>query len=259
MRATVLALIIRNIQKRFILSVNTKRGVGFLWLFIEPMLHIALWGGVRLFYNVSSTGLPEPIFILLGVMPFLMTKYTISNSVSLFKSNRQLFIFRQILPFDLAVASICSEFLILVIITIFLLVVCYALNIPFYLHDPIKAMTFIGLYICCLFSLTLLFAMLGVFIAIFQKLNIVFMRGMFFISGIFYPVESIPEDFRVYFLLNPLFQTVQALRESMMKVGSYTPYADLPYMLKFSVIFIFISVALYTSFRPRLIMKINEI
>lgn len=74
---------------------------------------------------------------------------------------------------------------------------------------------------------------LGALIPLFPSLQIlvqtVYLRPLFFLSGVFFTVDMIPEEARPYATLNPLLQIIEFIRSSYF-VSYDTIYVDYKYL-----------------------------
>ena len=74
------------------------------------------------------------------------------------------------------------------------------------------------------------------------------MRPMFFLSGVLFTIEMIPETIRPYILLNPVLQLVEIFR------SAYSPdyesnYINYPYLLVVILLAIFFGLLLQRALR----------
>lgn len=259
MFSAIRALIIREINKKFIISVNTKRSIGFLWLFGEPLLHVLLWGGIRMFYNVeTSYGLDPHVFVLLGVLPFIFTRGILSSSAKCIKSNKGLLAFRQIVPIDIMVAVWLSQILIIVCVAIFLFGLCCWFDISIKVYDPFSVVAFLFLFLLFMLGINLILAVLGFFFTLFNNFVMFLQRALYFFSGVFFPADSIPYQVRPYFLANPLFQTVEGLREGFAPIHGGYLYCSLNYMATVSILTFAVGLGMYFCLRKQIMIKIEE-
>lgn len=259
MFSAIRALIIREINKKFIISVNTKRSMGVIWLFWEPLLHVLMWGGIRMFYHVeTSYGLDPHVFVLLGVVPFIFTRGILSSSAKCIQSNKGLLSFRQIVPIDIIISIWMSQILIIINVTIFLFSLCYWLDVPFKIYDPFTVLSFLACFFIFMLGVNIILSVLGFFFTLFNNFVMFLQRALYFFSGVFFPAESIPYTVRPYFLANPLFQTVEALREGFAPLHEGYLYCDLTYMVTISLLTFFVGLGMYFFLRKQIMMKIEE-
>jgi capsular polysaccharide transport system permease protein len=253
MQTSILALITRNIQKRFITSAHTDRSIGFLWIFIEPMLHVALWTCIRWFQGTSEyNGMPLPLFILLGAIPWLFTRHVIMGSISIIKSEKGLFIFRQIKPIDLYIARLLSELAVETMVFIIFLFLFTWFGVEWETKHLLFWFANIVSYFIFITGCGLITAVLGFFFGFVNFILKFLMRALYLLSGIFFSAQMIPLSLRKYFLLNPVFQIVEISRECFYKQQIHDQFVDPVYLFKCAIVAITLGFAIYISCRDRI-------
>ena len=137
MYSSVFALTVREIQNKFIKSVNTNRSLGFYWIILEPLLHIGIWISIRMFIGKLSfaSTLSLPVFILLGAMPFFLFRNIVSSSKKAIKANKSYFLFRQIKPLDPFIAKLASELFVNIFVFIVILIILTWFNVPWHIYN----------------------------------------------------------------------------------------------------------------------------
>lgn len=214
MKSSVYALIIRNLQQRFTMNASNKRIFDLLGIFLEPGVHVLVWTMIRVFRNQEIyNNLSLATFILLGTIPWLFT-YNIFNSCSIIiAENRGLFFFRQIKPLDPVFALLITELGIMGLVFCSTLLVFSLLGIGWQIQDPLRWLTAVALYVLFIAGLGLFIAVSAFFIKYVKKTVKTFMRIMYLFSGIFFSAQMLPEQYKIYFALNPMFQFITISRE----------------------------------------------
>ncbi|STX51383.1 Capsule polysaccharide export inner-membrane protein ctrC [Legionella busanensis] len=260
MYASVFALVIRDIQKKFIKTINTERSFGLLWVVLEPTAHIAIWMVLRIFLGGNSmlTVLPTPLFILLGVIPFLLFRNIISSSKGAIKGNKGFYLFRQVKPIDPIIAKLISEFMITVFIFLIMLAIlswfgtsCKVYNFSFLLFNTI-------IYLGFLLGVSIIIAILCFFFNFMISILGMINRLFYIFCGIFFSADMLPKSFRAIILYNPVFQFIELARESFRVPFSYIPYASSAYLIKSSVITLSIGIGLYLALYQKIMIEIEQ-
>jgi capsular polysaccharide transport system permease protein len=130
-----------------------------------------------------------------------------------FESNRGLFNYRQVKPFDALVARALVEALVYLFVFIIFIIAGDALGFDAAIGDYMGLSLILILLLCFSFSCGLLCAVIGTFAETFIKVVEMIMRPLFFCSGIFFSAAIIPENYRWYFFLNPLLHFLELVRE----------------------------------------------
>lgn len=259
MTASVSCLVIRDIQKKFISSQRTIRSMGFLWIFFQPMLHVALWVIIRAVMGIKgSGGLPMPIFILLGAIPFLLTLTIISQSTTRILAERGLYMFRQIKPVDVVIALVVSEFMIIMVTYVLMLAILWWFGIHWQLCRPLLFFEALFCFFLFLMGATMIFSVLGFFFVLVRRLIIVVTRMLYIFSGVFFPASLIPEAARPIFMANPLFQFIEISRESFSTVLPHVMFSDLTYLWKCGLTSLFLGLMAQVAFRQKIMVEIEQ-
>ena len=98
------ALLLRELLTRF-----GRRNIGFLWLFIEPMLFTAGVLGIWTLYHPQRTPFPLTAFCISGYGTVLLWRNTIGRCGNAVEPNRALMHHRNVRVIDLFLARIILE------------------------------------------------------------------------------------------------------------------------------------------------------
>jgi len=88
-----------------------------------------------------------------------------------------------------------------------------------------------------------------------DKLINLAMMPLYMISGVIFPITSVPQPYRDWLLFNPLAHGVEASRLGMSSYYHAFPELDLGYLYKFALASIFLGLALHNRFERKLVMK----
>ena len=133
-----------------------------------------------------------------------------------------LFSYRQVKPFDAIVVRATLELLVIISVMIF----TTWLGIWVFNYECLPKNPLVVVFI--IFGLFLLSLGLGFFSAVIgvkypeaaQLINII-MRPLYFISGIFFPLEFMPKEYHIYLLWNPILHAVEQFRAAW--INGYPP------------------------------------
>ena len=223
-RDVIRALLIREMKTRF-----GRWRLGYAWVLLEPAIHILVLAAVfsfkgREFYQ----GIPTPLFMLGGIAPFLFFSHCFGKSLSAVQSNRGLFNYRQLRPFDAVLTRVLLEFVIY-IASLFTLMVGFAwfgTSVPFnsFLLLVVVNVLFLGF---CL-GLSLALCVLGERYPEAGKFVSFIQRPMYFMSGVFFSLEQLPEEYHIYVSWNPILHVIELTREGLF-ASYHGAFADLQY------------------------------
>src|SRR5262245_10435045 len=100
------ALMIREMMMRY-----GRNSLGFVWVFIEPML---LCVGVMVLWSLAREpfehGLPVVAFVFTGYMPLTLWRHITNKSVRLFRQNSNLLYHRHVTLLDVFLTGALLEF-----------------------------------------------------------------------------------------------------------------------------------------------------
>lgn len=262
MYASLFAIVVRDIQKKFIKTANTQRSIAFLRIVLEPMLHVFIWvmlhAVLRRSGTLSATSLSPVVFVLLGALPFLFFRDVFSSSISSIKSNKSFYVFRQIKPCDPIIAHVISSALISVLVMFVLLAGLKWFGVDWHVYD---LMRWVASFLCFgvfLLGCSFTVAVACFFINPFSMVMTVIMRIMYLFSGIFFSAASLPPTMREIMLFNPVFQFIELSRNCFMAPSSYIAYASLETLSLISLATLMFGLALYLTLREKIMRDIQQ-
>ena len=232
------AFILRETRTRF-----GRSKLGYFWAFFEPMAYIVSLIGT--FYVLNRT-IASPIdirlFFFTGIIPWLLFSRGVGMAAGAIDANRPLLDFPQVKVIDVVIARIILDFS-----TIFIVSIIYLLLFH-YLIYPVRIAS-VGLVIVGLMVSSLLgmgFGLIGSAIKLYfngyDNIQSIFMRVLFFTSGIFFFGSTLPAGIGDWLVFNPVLHLVEWVRDCFFydfRSDFYTPY----YPIVFSLVLIFIGLA----------------
>lgn len=247
-KSVIIALFLREVQTRF----GTKR-LGYVWAIVDPFTQIIVFSLIKTaVYDNSMPGIDYPVFLASGFLAYNFFKAVMLGSMSAFQANKALFNYKQVKPFDTIIARFILEFLIVsVAILIFIGVGLY-----FELDVAVKdfnmvLFTFLWLGIFA-FGIGVLFSVLAAFYETFTKIIGFITLPLFFLSGLLYTVDSLPQFARDIIIYNPVIHFIEMIH------GNYfmpldTQYVDYQYMIFWTLIPLFIGLYFYTKSEKKIL------
>jgi capsular polysaccharide transport system permease protein len=202
------ALILRETRTRFGSSY-----LGYLWAFIEPLVWITTFYGIFFFLNRTTPYDTNIVsFITTGLIPFLLFRQITISSINAIEANKALLFYPQVKPLDIIIARALLETS--TISVVFIIIMLFnSININNYLIDnPLNVILTLILTSFLSFSLGLIFAAIGIYTDTIKRIVPPIIRILFFVSGIFYTPNMLPENIKTIIFLNPLVHLVEMLR-----------------------------------------------
>lgn len=225
------ALLLREILTRF-----GRRNLGFLWLFLEPVLFVAALTAVFSAMRVSRfTDISIPAFLLTGYGSILLWRNMASRSINAMQPNIPLLYHHQVRPLDIYFARMGLDAAAVTVSFIILAFTFHHFQLANAPHDILQVL--IGWFLMTWFG-----ASLGLLLGPFSErsdvvgklwspLSIVMMIA----SGAFFLLETFPPEARSVLLWFPPISCLEYLREGYFG-HAHTFYYDLGYVVVFNAL-----------------------
>lgn len=249
-QSVVFALLIRELKTRF----GVWR-LGYFWAILEPLLSIAALSLVVTFLRGRQPwyGIPVPVFVACGFLLFLYFRILSTQAANSISSNRGLFGYRQVKPFDtLASRAVLETLIFLGTMLCMALIGYWFFGYNLKPDDPLKLIMVIILLIAFSFGLGLIFAVFGALNPELAKLLPVLNRPLLFISCVMYPFAAVPDRLKGWLIWNPLLHAIEEFRGAMFL--DYPNHdTSLLYLLQCSIVLMSFGLLIYTSQRHKLV------
>lgn len=229
------ALMMREIITRF-----GRKNLGFLWLFLEPMLFtlgvVLVW---NTFHATKDIKFPIAVFAFTGYITVLCWRNTTNRAVKAILPNLSLMYHQNVKLIDIFFARIFLE--LVGVSGAFVVIACVFVFTGIF--TPIYSFYHIvtGWLLLCFFSLGL-----GIVVGALTEISNVIERlwhpisyFMLPISGAFYLVEWLPEKLKYYALYIPMVNCVELIRYGFLG-NVFTPYYNISYVVLFNLILLFV-------------------
>jgi len=241
------AILMRELHTRF-----GRDNIGYLWMFVEPMLLATAISGLHLALHAKlAYGMEVVPFYLCGYTPFLMFRQIVNRAPATIESNRTLLFHRQITLFDLLLARGLLDLVGTTLALFTLFGVADVLGLGEMPDRPLY--TFVGLLL--MFWISLAFSLpicaLAEFSTSVDKLVHPCTYIMMPLSGIFFMAEQVPPGYREVLMWGPIIHITQLIR--MGQYGNFNSrYCDIPYVLIWCVVLTFLGLLSLRLVRARL-------
>ncbi|WP_042143703.1 ABC transporter permease [Paucisalibacillus sp. EB02] len=230
--------------------------LGVLWQLFNPLVQVGVYWfvfGIGLRNGAPIGNTPYIVYLLLGLVPWFFVSPTIvqgSNSIySKVNLVSKMKFPVSILP-SITIISNAFNFVVMLIILVIILVL-YDINSGVYLLQ-------LPYYMFCLlmfvFAFTLLSSTVSVLIRDFQLLIQSLMKMLFFLTPIFWSLDSFPKEFQRIIELNPFTYLINGFRDTFLGTGWF--YKDLVYMFyfwSFTLVLLFIGSILHNNFKNKFV------
>lgn len=206
-REMIISLTKRDLRSRYKGSV-----LGFLWMFLNPLLQLAVYTIV--FSVIMRMGIEKfYLFMFVALVPWLFFSTCLTGGTTVIFAQqdmvKKIYFPRDVLPISFTVSQFINMLLSFVVIFAVVFVSGVGINFKAFLCLPVIMLIE---FILCL-GVTYLVSALSVYFRDLQHiLGIVSMAWMY-LTPVIYPVEMVPEQFVDLFYLNPMTSITIAYRD----------------------------------------------
>ena len=247
-KSVVFALFIRELKSRF--------GVfklGYFWAVMGPVFGIAALCFIRTALGSGPIqGVHFPLFFASGVLIYKIFTGLGQSTLGQIEANMGLMSYQRIKPLDPLIARVILEGIIIAAAMIVVLGGLAYFGFTFRLGSVLRAIEVFLLMTLFSFGFGLFLATISPFFQDFKKIVPVVLQPLFFISGIFFSVNSLPESLLPYLLWNPILHGVELGRASLFE-GYQSDHVSLSYLYLSALFSITLGLMLFRRFRIRLV------
>lgn len=202
------------------LSARYKQSLlGPAWAILQPAALLLVFVAVQSFVPIPSDGLPYPVFVYTGLVPWtflagslaLMTPSIAANAALV----RKVYFPREVLPVSSAFVGLVD--LLIAMATLIALMVYYGVT-------PSSSAVYLPLIILIQLAFVIGLGLLSSAICAFQR-DILFvavfvLQLWMYLSPVLYPLSSVPEKWRGLYLLNPQASVITLFRNALLGTGA---------------------------------------
>lgn len=211
-RELLWVLTLRSVQIRYKQSI-----LGIAWAVLQPlalMLMFTLIFSVLL--KVPSDGVPYPIFSYSALLFWTFFSNSLSHAIPSLQENapliRKIYFPREFFPMSSILAAVFD----LLIASLIFLGLMFYYNIPFtvnilYVVPVLIIQTVFTMGVCFIFS-----ALNAYYRDVKYALPLVIQLWLY-ATPIIYPISSVPERLRLYYMLNPMTGIIESYRNVLVK------------------------------------------
>jgi len=208
----------------FLREVKSKSSdkLGIAWMVISPVAFIFMLSFMRGQIEGGEThGIPTFFFMVYGmilVQFFIGIVDSVSTSI---KKSKPLYAFRQVQPISSILAITLFECLVKAFVILVIGMLCFILQFDIHISDPLSVLA--NLLKVAIFSMSIgvTFALAACYVPETAKITGLLMRPMFFISGVFFSLQDVPQEYWSYLTWNPVLHAIELTRYAV-----YSQYGD---------------------------------
>lgn len=225
--------------------------LGIFWIVLDPILYMAV---LTLVYtmifdrNVNNF----PVYVLIGLIFWKFFSSSITRSTN--SINSKMGIIEQItVPKQIFILiDILVETTLFLISTVLIFIMMLIYNISFSFHMIEFLFVLLSSFVF-IYGIGLVLAHIGAFVADFRIIVSYVLWMVFFLTAIFYYIDTIPSDLLVILKVNPAFTYVQSLR-SVFMFGESPDYLLNLLWLIVGIMLIFIGTQLMNKFDKKYVL-----
>ena len=229
------------------------RRSAMLWLFLEPLAHLAFMVFVFTVLRVRHVGgIDTPQWLLVGMLSFFLFRRVATQGAAAVGANLALFSYRQVRPVDTVLVRCALEGVLMLLISAVVLAGAALLGVPLRADAPLTVLAALG-------GLWLLGLGYGLFVSVVTELapeigNLIgmLMMPLYLISGVIFPLSAIPYPWREWIMLNPVAHGVEGVRAGVASFYHAVPELDLGYLWLSALVLLFLGLALQVRHQRRL-------
>lgn len=238
-RELLMELTKREIKQRYKQSV-----LGYAWVILNPLIQMIVMAFVfSIILRVGNLGVPYPLFLYAGLLPWTLFTNSLTSSVNSLVGNSglltKIYFPRVIFVQSTILAKIVDFFL---ASTVFVLFMIYY-QIPVTVH----ILWFIPIFLIqnlFTYGLSLLVSAFNLFYRDIQYLLGLMLLVWMYLTPVIYPTDIFPDKYRWIFQINPMAVFINAYRQVILG-GSMPNLVSLGIGLILSVILYFVAVKIF--------------
>jgi len=243
----IFALMIRESRTRY-----GKSDLGYLWAVFDPLIQMAvLWTIFALLQRSIPVPASMPVFLMTGIMPYFFWRSCVSRGASAAGSNLQLLTYPQVKVLDIVVARVLLDAASFVVVT-----VIFVFGLRFFTGEPftswVRVPIILATAVAALFYFSFCSAVFSSSLTrvwpLWPQVFAYASRPLYFTSGIFFTLQSLPTGFRSLAGLIPMAHVLEWIRTGAIPGFISTSYSP-SYVLWFGAILLFLGMVMEWGLR----------
>lgn len=226
--------------------------LGVFWTVLKPLLLTILF--TVIFSTLFGRNIENfPLYFLSGRCIFDFFSGSINVAMNSIKGNKNILQRTAAPKYIFILGGIISEFLTFIIYLILLIGVIVVTHAQFYIIMPLSIIPIISLVIMTV-GLGLMLSIVCVYYTDVQHLWGVFSVMLMYSSALFYPMDIVPEPFRQYMVLNPLYWIVDQFR-CFVYAGTFPDVLNTLNSLLLSVMILVLGIIIFKKYEKKVAMR----
>ena len=219
------AVVIHALILREALTRYGRRSAGFLWGLIQPVTQLVTLLLIFAFLRHRSPAAGESltIFLMTGIMPVFLVRGSLQQGASAITGNRGLMIYRKVGAFEVVTARQVLELVIslcVVLVVMSFMKVFYGLAFNEWMDRGLSLLQALTALAFLAYGLSYLSAQIGRMFDQWKDFAGILGRILFFTSGVWFTLDSLPPAIRKWAVYNPLAHVIEWIRDAALPTFS---------------------------------------
>lgn len=228
----------------------------WFWLLAEPVFHVSYVLFLFTVIRVRTVGgIEATVWLLVGMLAFFMFRRTGTQVMNAVSANQALFAYRQVKPVDTLIARGGLEGVLMIAVAGILLTGAALFGYSVVPADPLGVLAaFLGLWLVGM-GFGLVTSVAGELVPELGRLLNLIMMPMYLVSGVIFPLSTVPHPYRDWLMLNPVAHGLEAARQGFASYYHAVPELSVAYLYGIALFSVFLGLALHRHFALRLVTQ----
>lgn len=231
--------LVKHLTMREIKARYKQSFLGLWWIILNPFFQMIILSLVfSQVLRFENLGVAYPIFLFAGLLPWIFFETTLTHATSILETNssiiKQVYFPREILVLSVLIAK---GFDFVMAASLFFVSLIF-FNVPF-TWFMLWTIVIFAVQFLLTYGIALLLASLNLLYRDIQFLFALVIKLWFYLTPVIYPIEAIPEKWRLIFQLNPMSGIISSYRQVTLFGSAPDYYSLLVGFLSAFVIFSF--------------------
>lgn len=223
------------------------------WLLFDPVVQTAfLTAMIGRALSQVTFGVDGAMFVMTGLLGYHMFQHAATKCMEAIDANKALFSYRQVKPVDTVIVRALMEGAVESAVAIILLSLAVLIGFEVIPFDPLLVAVAFGILFSMGTGLGLIISVIATLIPESKHIINILLRPLYFLSGIMFPANIVPQPYRDWLMTNPLLHGVEMLRMGFFGTYKAVPEATLAYPAMIAIGATFFGLALQVRFANRL-------
>lgn len=228
--------------------------IGVFWSFLRPLFIMIIL--TIIFSSMFSMNIENyPVYFMSGRGIYDFFSAGVGVTMMSLSGNKNILKKTPVPKHIFILGGVISELINYLITLIIFLGVMFVTNAEFHIGTMLLSVIPIFSLIMLISGIGFILSILSVYYMDIQHLWVVINTGLMYACAIFYPIEVIPESFRRYVILNPLFWIIDQFR-CLMVYGTIPDLLNIVNTLLISAIILILGIIVFKKFEKKVTMKL---